>query len=209
MDLPRPGRPGIAGDVRSLRQRLGIAPSARVALYSRNLEPYQGVSELLEAMPDLVREFPDAVLVLLGAEGSPRDSFRLRADALGICGAVRLVGRQPREEVPTYLAKADVLVSPRIYGENLPLKVFEYLSAGRPIVASDIPAHRQVLGEGRATLVPPRAADLSTAIAHVLRDPSRAQSMAEAARSYARERLDWPNFVGAVERLWMSVRGHG
>ncbi len=195
--------------ISALRDRFGIERDARVVLYSGNLEAYQGVSELLEAMPALIRECPDAVLVLLGAEGEPKDRFHQRAVALGIGHAVRLVARQPREEVPAYLAMADVLVSPRIRGENVPLKVFEYLSAGRPIVATDIPAHRMLLGSGRAALVPPRAADLSRAIAQVLKSSESAQSMVDAASSYARQQLEWPEFLGTVEHLEAMARGRG
>src|SRR5699024_9774341 len=90
--------------------------------------------------------------------------------ALVRAGSLRVVKRQPRERIPAYLAMADVVVSPRAYGDNLPLKIFDYLSAGKPIVATDIPAHRSVLDEDRALLTGLWSPDLARGIVRLLQD---------------------------------------
>jgi glycosyltransferase involved in cell wall biosynthesis len=101
-----------------------------------------------------------------------------------------------------------VLVSPRAYGGNLPLKIFDYLAAGRPIVATDIPTHRTVLAEDRAVLVAPRTEALAQGILAVLGDPARAQRLGAAARSYAQTYLGWNRFVDSVEALYAEVERH-
>src|SRR5205085_1818376 len=116
-------------------------------------------------------------------------------------GALRIVERQPRSEMAAYLTMADVLVSPRAYGGNLPLKIFDYLAAGRPIVATDIPTHRSVLAEDRAVLVAPHTEAIAQGILAVLGDRLRAQRLAAAARSYAQTHLGWNRFVDSVEFL--------
>jgi glycosyltransferase involved in cell wall biosynthesis len=68
--------------------------------------------------------------------------------------SARIIDRRPREEMPDYLALADVLVSPALRRQRA-LKIFDYLAAGRPIVATDIPTHRTLLAEDRAVLVAP------------------------------------------------------
>jgi len=118
------------------------------------------------------------------------------------------VERQPRETMASYLAMADVLVSPRAYGGNLPLKVFDYLAAGRPIVATDIPTHRTVLAEDRAVLVAPRTDAIAEGILSVLADPERAQRLGTAARRYAQTHLGWNRFVGSIEALYAEVERH-
>jgi glycosyltransferase involved in cell wall biosynthesis len=125
--------------------------------------------------------------------------------ALGLSDAVRLVERQPRELMPTYLAMASVVVSTRTGGGNLPLKIFDYLAAGRPIVATDIAAHRAVLTTERAVLVAPEPRALAEAITALLADRSRAARLADRARAYAASTLGWPAFVASVRELYEDV----
>jgi len=187
----------------ALRRALGIAAGARVVLYSGTFEPYQGLQELVQAVPRVLERVPDAVFVLVGAEGSNGLGPAVRP--LVERGVLRILDRRPREEIPRYLAMADVLVSPRSYGGNVPLKVFDYLAAGRPIVATDIPPHRTVLGDDRAVLVAPDPASIAGAIVSVLTDPARAGRLAEAARRYAGERLGWEEFVASVGEIYQEV----
>jgi glycosyltransferase involved in cell wall biosynthesis len=103
---------------------------------------------------------------------------------------------------------ADVLVSPRSYGGNLPLKVFDYLAAGRPIVATDLPTHRTVLSEDRAVLVEPETGAIAEGLLAVLRDPEQAARLADAARRYAEEHLAWNTWVRCVGQLYADVHRH-
>jgi glycosyltransferase involved in cell wall biosynthesis len=103
---------------------------------------------------------------------------------------------------------ADVLVSPRANGGNLPLKIFDYLAAGRPIVATDIPTHRTVLNEQRAVLVPPHTRGLAEGILSLLGDPERAARLSEAGRAYAHERLGWTTFVASLGEIYDEVHRH-
>jgi glycosyltransferase involved in cell wall biosynthesis len=196
--------PEPAGE-RALRAQLEIQPDAHVVLYAGTFEPYQGLSTLLVAAGRVVQAIPNAVFVLVGGDGDAVDTLRREASRLGLNGSVRLVSRRPRAEIPAYLAMAELLVSPRLYGDNLPLKVFDYLAAGRPIVATDLPAHRALLDETRAVLTPPTAQALADGIVDVLRTPERAAELARAAREYATTQLGWPRFVAMVEAVYDEV----
>ena len=197
--------PADEGEVRQLRTELAIEPDQKVVLYSGTFERYQGLNLLLKAVPQVLAEVPDAVFVLVGVDGE-HAAARIEKIAHEIPGhRLRLVPRQPREKIPTFFAMAEVLVSPRVYGGNLPLKVFDYLAAGRPIVATDIPSHRSVLNEDRAILVAPEAPALARAIVRVLRHPEIARQMAEAGKEFATRRLAWGRFVGSVAELYRSI----
>jgi glycosyltransferase involved in cell wall biosynthesis len=150
---------------------------------------------------------PNAVFVLVGGEGEAVDLLQRESSRLKLNGSVRVVRRRPRTEIPAYLAMAELLVSPRMYGDNLPLKVFDYLAAGRPIVATDLPAHRALLDESRAVLTPPTASALADGIVHVLKTPERAAALAQAAREYAATQLGWPRFVAMVEAVYDEAIG--
>jgi glycosyltransferase involved in cell wall biosynthesis len=194
--------------VQSLRDELGLSGTGPVVLYSGSFEPYQGLPELIGAIPAVRERMPDVTFVLVGAERANGLISHAGVEQLVASGALRIVERQPRETMASYLAMADVLVSPRAYGGNLPLKVFDYLAAGRPIVATDIPTHRTVLAEDRAVLVAPRTDAIAEGILSVLADPERAQRLGTAARRYAQTHLGWNRFVGSIEALYAEVERH-
>jgi glycosyltransferase involved in cell wall biosynthesis len=188
-----------------LRQDLGIPDGRPVVLYSGTFETYQGLPELLAAIPHVRAEVPDVVFVLVGAEDSGGTMVeRAHADLIRQ-GALRVVRRQPRERIPSFLALADVVVSPRAYGDNLPLKIFDYLAAGKPIVATDIPAHRAELDESRALLIQPWAPELASGIVRLLKDRDLATRLAAAGRAYAERRFGWFEFVREVGDLYREV----
>jgi glycosyltransferase involved in cell wall biosynthesis len=194
--------------VQCLRHGLGLPGNGPVVLYSGSFEAYQGLPELIAAIPAVRARVLDVTFVLVGADRANGLVAHAGAEGLVASGALRIVDRQPRAEMAAYLALADVLVSPRAYGGNLPLKVFDYLAAGRPIVATDIPTHRTVLAEDRAVLVAPRTEALAEGILAVLGDPPRAQRLAAAARRYAQTHLGWSRFVDSVEDLYAEVERH-
>ncbi len=190
-----------------LREELQIHSDAYVILYTGNFATYQGVSRLTEAIPRVLESIPQAIFVFVGAE-----------DTTGLPGlppgedtrkAVRVIVRQPREIIPRYLSIADVLASPRDSVGNLPLKVFDYMAAGRPIVATDSPAHRSVLDDDSALLVAQNSGALADGIIRLYQHPGMAQKISENARRYVREKCGWPAFVREVGDLYEHAKHNG
>jgi glycosyltransferase involved in cell wall biosynthesis len=200
--------PAARGDSERLRRRLAIPPGRPVVLYGGTFESYQGLTQLIQAIPLVRTQIPDATFVLVGAENGTGAAVRAVGAALLQSGALHVIDRQPRHEIPGYLGLADVLVSPRSHGGNLPLKVFDYLAAGRPIVATNIPTHRTVLNDDRAVLVAPQPSEIARGIVSLLRDPERADRLARAGRRYAEEHLGWAGFVDALGALYEDVHRH-
>ncbi len=124
----------------------------------------------------------------------------------GLTSIVRLIGTVPSPLVPACLMAADVLVSPRERGRNTPLKIFSYLRSGRPIVATDIASHTQVLDEWSSVLVPPSARASRSVSDHCLDEgPARYQAIEGALAlqtNYGIER-----YVGEVARAYTQVGG--
>ena len=103
-------------------------------------------------------------------------------DALGIANVVVFTGQRPAEEIPAYLDAATVLASPRSTGTNTPLKIYQYLRSGRPIVATDLRTHAQVLERETAFLAEPHARAFGAAILAGVDDPDVAAARAGGAR---------------------------
>jgi glycosyltransferase involved in cell wall biosynthesis len=180
-----------------------------VVLYVGHLYPWKGVDVLLAALAEL----PGVRGVIAGGHPAELDLPRARAlaEALGLAGRVTFTGWIPRAEVPALLASGDVLVlpnTPTAISERYtsPLKLFEYMAAGRPIVASDLPALREVLrdGETACLVAPGDAKALAGAIRRVLGDRAFAERLArgafEAAAAYA-----WSVRAERLERLLAEV----
>jgi glycosyltransferase involved in cell wall biosynthesis len=166
-------QPPAANVVEALRRELGLGQGP-VVLYSGNFEPYQGVELLLEATA-LV---PAATFLLMGGRAPEIERLRARARELGTNARVSFSGTRPPAELAAFLALADVLCSPRVQGENTPFKIYSYLASGKPIVATRIATHTQLLDDSLAFLVPPTAEGLADGIGQVIRDPNQARSRA-------------------------------
>jgi glycosyltransferase involved in cell wall biosynthesis len=177
-----------------------------VVVYTGTFEPYQGLPMLVSAIPGIRAAVPDAVFVLVGRDPAQAVEVDRLVAALPDAGAVRIVPRQPRQAIPAYLALATVLVSPRAYGDNLPLKIFDYLAAGVPIVATDIAAHRSLLDPTRAEMPQPTAPGLEVALVKVLTDKTHAAQLGANARAYAAEHLSWGAYRAAVAALYDGLR---
>jgi glycosyltransferase involved in cell wall biosynthesis len=142
-----------------------------VVLYSGNFERYQGV----ELLVDAAALVPEAQFVFMG--GEPEQVAQMRARAARGAACV-FAGKRAAAELPAFLGAAAVVVSPRITGANTPFKVYTYLASGRPMVATRILTHTQLLDDTMAWLVEPTPAGLAAGIRSVLADPGEARRRA-------------------------------
>lgn len=139
-----------------VRGRLGLSLTSPIVMYvgSFFVHAWKGVDVLLEAKRSLPRSVQ---LVLVG--GSPADVARVRSSYAG--QEVQAVSHVPNKEVPLWLKAADVLVLPNKKGYEeserctSPLKLFEYLASGVPVVASDLPSIREIVSEQEVSFVEP------------------------------------------------------
>ncbi len=193
--------------VKNLRRGLCIADEQPVIVYTGNGAGYQGLDLLMQAMPGVIERFPDAMFLMVGVDLQCQMQLQKKLSALVKQASFRLIPRQPQRSIPAYLQIADVLVSPRTFGENLPLKVIEYLAAGRPIVATDIKAHHCMLTTQTAVLTPPTATAFAEGIVSLLADPRRGAQLADQGLAYYRDHLDWQHFYRSTEQAIHRLLG--
>ena len=101
---------------------------------------------------------------------------------MGLKDKVQFLGPRPVSDLGGYLAQADVLVSPRLMGNNTPMKIYSYLDSGVPILATRLPTHTQVLDDSIACLAPPVPAEFGKAMAQLAMDRPRRHGLAVRAR---------------------------
>lgn len=190
-----------ASDEAALREQLGLDADQPVVLYTGTFEPYQGLPLLLRAMPDVVGTRPDTRLVLVGGTESEIDELREVAAGEGVETSVVLVPKVAPEKVFLFHRISDVLVTTRTRGTNTPLKIYQYLRTGLPIVATNIHSHTQVLSDDTAELVEPEPGDIARGILRVVEDAGYADRIADNARLLAREEYGEEAYMEKLGRL--------
>ncbi len=186
--------PACEEDVVRLRRlwNLGTGP---VLLYTGTLERYQGLELLLQSVCTVHASFPEARYVIVGGNNVQVKQLKLLAQKLGILDTIRFTGQRPQEEMPHYMALADIVLSPRSEGTHVPLKVYTYLHSGKAILATNILSHTQILTSNLALLVSPTAEGLAQGALTLLRDPERACELGRYSQDFAREHYTWSVFL--------------
>lgn len=190
-----------AGTGLRVRESLGLTADTPVVLYTGTFEAYQGLGLLYQAMARVVEIKPEARLVMVGGAPDQVEAARAEAGRAGVGTQVIFTGQRPAEEVPAYLDAASVLVSPRSSGTNTPLKIYQYLRAGRPIVATRLRTHTQVLDDSVALLVEPTADGLAGGILRGLDAPESAE-LATRARTLAETKYSDEAFIDKTRRVY-------
>ncbi|HEV8308991.1 MAG TPA: glycosyltransferase family 4 protein [Methylomirabilota bacterium] len=182
------------------RRALGLQPEGPYLCFVGTLTPWHGLPELFAALPAVLAEAKTARLLVVG-DGPLRPRLLALSERLGLGAAVHFVGAVPRDAVPRWLGAADVglnLLTPSIVGA--PLKLLEYLAAGRPVVSTRAPHFAWVEARGAGILADPEApAELAEAILSLLRDRARGRAMGETARRVAETEFSWDRLVPRVE----------
>jgi glycosyltransferase involved in cell wall biosynthesis len=164
------------------RKRRKIAPRGeKIVMYAGNFEPYQGISLLLEAAQKIQ---DDVIFLLVGGTGHALAEMKALAAKLGVAEKVVFIDKVPPARVSFYISLADVLVSPRLSGTNTPLKIYSFLKTGKPLVATNLWTHTQVLSPRQAVLADPNRESFAKGISFAL-SSREAKDRAEAAKIFA------------------------
>ncbi|MCA9471125.1 MAG: glycosyltransferase family 4 protein [Nitrospirales bacterium] len=182
-------------DVEAERERITIT-------YVGNLEPYQGIDLLLESFSLLTRYVDHADLVIVGGTKAHIQRYEQKSRNLGIGGRVCFWGAKPTDQLAFFLAKSDILVSPRIQGNNTPMKLYSYLQSGKPIVATNLPTHTQVLTDRVAMLVGPDPEAFSRGMLCLIQDSALSQALGEAGRILVEQHYSFASFRAKVNNLY-------
>ena len=146
----------------------------KIIMYTGTLEPYQGIPLLIDCLTYLNGDF---CLVIIGGEFQQVEALKKMVRDRGLSDKVMVKGKKAAEEIPYYLKAADVLVSPRTLGTNIPLKIYSYLKSGVPVVATNLYTHTQSLNNEIAILTDPEPEAFANGIVRAVSDEGKKISL--------------------------------
>jgi glycosyltransferase involved in cell wall biosynthesis len=173
---------------------------------------YEGIDDLIAAMPALLARQPEARLLLVGG-GPCEAALRAQAEASPAAQAIRFVGRVPHHEVERYYALADIMVYPRKQSRLTdlvtPLKPLEAMAQGKLVAASDVGGHRELITDGVTgrLFAPDDPAGCAAALAALIDDRSQWGAFRAAGRAHVETRHDWARNAEHYQLVYQTVLG--
>jgi len=185
------------------RAELDLPSDAVIVTFTGKIIPRKSVDDLYW----LARAVPNIHVVLVGTDNEPyygnRYHLTLRSEYKDVLDRVHAVGEVPAERVARYLEASDIFAFPSRM-EGMPNSVLEAMAAGLPIVAFDVPAHREILTSEDGMLYRTRA-ELANSVGRLINDPELRARLGRSARQEARSRFSIEAAANAYLKLYESI----
>jgi glycosyltransferase involved in cell wall biosynthesis len=191
-------------ELSSASKELRGVPRVRF-MYVGNLERYQGIDLVLEAMSTGAGNGCRMSLAVIGGTDLLIDAYRKKCTELGIHDQVKFLGPKPVTTLGTWLEQADVLLSPRIKGVNTPMKIYSYLDSGKPVLATRLPTHTQVLTDEFACLADPDSGSWADAMIMLAQNKSERDRLGAAGKAYAQKHHSFEAFRTTLSTLYREL----
>ncbi|RJP58081.1 MAG: glycosyltransferase WbuB [Candidatus Auribacter fodinae] len=203
-------------DKKALRKKLGIRPDQPVVIFLGTFRAWHGVHHLPVIAAEVLKKIPDACFVTIGA-GNERAAVELAVKDAGLTGSFIFTGSLPYTTVPLYLSIGDVGIAP--YDRSAyppliefgfywsPLKIFEYMACGLPVVTIDVEPLNRLVKDGERGFVVPEGnwSIFSQKIVQLLNDRAASAKMGRDARSYTQSNYSWQYHVAQLNEMLLSL----
>jgi glycosyltransferase involved in cell wall biosynthesis len=189
---------------RSVRTRHHLE-GKRVIGFVGSLKPWHGTETLFEAFHELYATAANAHLLIVG-DGPGRAHLENYAQTHGLNGAVTFTGNVPYDDIPRYIAAMDIAVAPYIPSGNFyysPIKIFEYMAMGKPVVGGRIGQVEEVIADGETGVLfePGNSTALQAALAQLVSDSPLCRRLGENARAWVETERTWDNNARQVVEI--------
>jgi glycosyltransferase involved in cell wall biosynthesis len=176
----------------------------RTVVFLGLLTPYQGVDLLIDAVPDVMRAVPSAHFLVMGYPDE--EKYRAMVQTRGLAAHVTFPGRIPYADAARYLSLGQVAVSPKLSTTEANGKLLNYMACGLPIVASDTPVNRELLGDAGVYVPVNDAPALAAALAALLMDDERRARLGSALRQRVEAEFSWPALADRLVGIYEDVQ---
>ena len=184
--------------------------SRPVVCFVGSFQLWHGIDLLVESFAQVLHQIPHSKLLLVG-DGPARKSIEEKVKNLGIGSSVHITGLVPQRQIPEILSAVDVAVIPYPELPNelwfSPLKLYEYMAAGKAIVASSSGQIAEVIhdGENGRLVTPGKIDELAKVIVRLLNNPDEREWIGKNAHKQAVEKHSWDRYIKHLEEIYQSV----
>jgi glycosyltransferase involved in cell wall biosynthesis len=190
--------------VEELKKKLQIEGKLPI-VYTGTYERYQGLDMALKCVEIVRKKYPNVFFIFVGAKVQQAQEWTEKAAKLGLADHTLFLDVVPPGDSMIYLACASALISPRLDGTSTPLKIYSYLHAEKPIIATNITSHTQVLTKDTALLVEPNHNAFADAILQVLNDPKLADRLGKNAHQLAQDKFGRQDYITKVNQIYKTL----
>lgn len=176
--------------------------SKTIVLYAGTFEPYQGLDLLIESSKTVVANNKNVTFTLVGGNPEQVEYYQQMVKKNKLNDYFVFTGQVKPDMVPRFLDVADILVTPRIEGNNTPLKIYSYLRSGKPIVATNHVTHTQVLNNEVAILTDCNAESFAEGLIKIIEDEKLRQEIAENAKALAEEKYSYEIYLQKTRGIY-------
>jgi glycosyltransferase involved in cell wall biosynthesis len=197
-------------DKKECRKELNLDHKISYVCFVGNLAPWQGLEYLVKAAPSILSRFPECRFLIVG-DGVMKDELLKLSRELGVEDMFIFTGVVAYERVPIYINASDVCTAPFIFARNAkiglsPLKLYEYMACGKPVVASNISGVSEALeaSGGGLPVIPENPDALSEAVLTLLENQDLRSKLGLKGLSYVIENYSWYNVAKQVDKVCRS-----
>ena len=186
-----------------LREELGAADS-QIVISCRLLKPIYDVESLVKAIPLVLREVPEAKFII-ASDGPQRSNLEKLASPLG--NTVKFTGWLPNDEIPRYLATADIYVSTSLSDGGIAASTAEAMASGVPVIVTDFGDNRKWVKDGiNGFIIPSRNPEaLASRIVYLLQNESERKQFGQRNRQIIEEKNNWEKEMGKMENCYKEL----
>lgn len=178
-----------------------VKSNEQLLVYAGTLEKYQGIDILVKSMKYVIEKNNKVKLIIAGGTKEQVEEFTKLANEFGVSNFVKFTGRVAQKYAKEFSAKADILLSPRSDGTNTPLKIYEQLASGKPLVATRIYSHTQVLTDDVAFLVEPNPQDMAKGILAAISNKNLSKEKVDKALELYNKEYSRPVYKSKLKKL--------
>ncbi len=176
--------------------------SKTILLYAGTFEPYQGLDLLIESSKTVIAKHKNVTFTLVGGNPEQVEHYQQMVKKNQLNDYFVFTGQVKPDMVPKFLDVADILVTPRIEGNNTPLKIYSYLRSGKPIVATNHVTHTQVLNNEVAILTDCNADAFAEGLIKIIEDEKLRQEISENAKVLAEEKYSYEIYLQKTQNIY-------